>query len=191
MGPHRRHDAIARAIASLPQRDQFTWDLYGHYDPTSIPLRWWHHLSRALTGHGFVENDALDDAVAKADLAINLRNPTMGEASSTQLKIWDHGLPSLVSRTGWYAYQPADTVFFVEPGHEFEDVMRHLQAFLADPAPFYEAGRRGQAYVDRAHSPRQYAQGLVEIAVQLPPELHRGATTLQVGGARVRLIGSD
>ena len=34
-------------------------------------------------------------------------------------------------------------------------------------------------------------RGLVEIAVQLPPELHRGGTTLQVGGARVRLIESD
>jgi Glyoxalase-like domain len=31
-------------------------------------------------------------------------------------------------------------------------------------------------------------KGLVEIAVQLPPELHRGGATIQLGGVRVRLI---
>ena len=35
------------------------------------------------------------------------------------------------------------------------------------------------------------AQGLVEIAVQLPPELRRGRTTIELGGVRVRLIDSD
>jgi hypothetical protein len=35
------------------------------------------------------------------------------------------------------------------------------------------------------------AQGLVEIAVQLPPELRRGRTAIQLGGSRVRLIDSD
>ena len=35
------------------------------------------------------------------------------------------------------------------------------------------------------------AQGLVEIAVELPPELHRGGTAIQLGGVRVRLIDSD
>jgi len=34
-------------------------------------------------------------------------------------------------------------------------------------------------------------QGLVEIAVQLPPELRRGRTTIQLGGVRVRLIDGD
>jgi hypothetical protein len=35
------------------------------------------------------------------------------------------------------------------------------------------------------------AQGLVEIAVRLPPELSRGRTAIQLGGVRVRLIDSD
>jgi len=35
------------------------------------------------------------------------------------------------------------------------------------------------------------AQGLVEIAVQLPPKLHRGRTEIPLGGVRVRLIDSD
>jgi hypothetical protein len=35
------------------------------------------------------------------------------------------------------------------------------------------------------------AQGLVEIAVQLPPELHRGRTAIPLGGVRIRLIDSD
>ena len=57
-------------------------------------------LQDIVTLHGFVPAEALEAALASAHLAINFRFPTMGEASVSQLQIWDHALPSLVTRVG-------------------------------------------------------------------------------------------
>ncbi|HEX4111440.1 MAG TPA: hypothetical protein VH020_02805 [Stellaceae bacterium] len=176
MNENRRLDAIARAILSLPEHDRFVWDLYGMFRINLVPrlTRW--RLGGAFRPHGYVQANALDAAVAAADLAINVRNPSMGEASSTQLKTWAHGLPSLVSRTGWYADQPADTLFFVEPGREFEEVASYLRAFLDNPEPFFQAGRRGREYVERVHNPAHYAAGLIDIAKEIAAHRARDLT---------------
>ena len=39
------------------------------------------------------------------ELLINLRYPTMGEASLSQLRIWRHALPSMVTQVGWHEEQ--------------------------------------------------------------------------------------
>jgi hypothetical protein len=54
----------------------------------------------------------------------------MGEASGSQLRIWDHALPSIVSKNDWYATLPSETVAFVSPDHEIEGVKYHLKYFL-------------------------------------------------------------
>ena len=96
--------------------------------------------------HGFVPAEELDAALAAAHLAVNLRNPTMGESSFSQLQIWDHALPTLVSQVAWYAKLPENAVAFVRPEHEVLDIQRHLNAFLADPDRFVEMGIRAAAF---------------------------------------------
>jgi glycosyltransferase involved in cell wall biosynthesis len=118
--------------------------------------------------HGFVPRAELDRALASAQLAVNLRYPSMGEASASQLRTWAHGLPSLVTRTGWYATLPEDTVFFVDPEDEIAGIKRHLARLIAAPGAFAAAGRRGRSLVRARHAPQRYAEGLVEIARQAP-----------------------
>src|SRR5205823_5114350 len=98
-------------------------------------------LDRLVTIHGYVPS--LDQAIADADLAINLRFPSMGEASLSQLQIWDHALPSIVTRTGWYATLSPDTVLFVDVEREIEDLKRHITAFADDPEAFAKLGENG------------------------------------------------
>ena len=64
----------------------------------------------------------------------------MGEASVSQLQIWDHALPSLVTKVGWYACLPAETVAFVRPDHEIIDIHAHLRAFLSEPWRYAQMG---------------------------------------------------
>lgn len=54
--------------------------------------------------------------LAHSDMALNIRYPSMEEASFSQLRIWEHALPAIVTRVGWYATLPEDVVFFVRPG---------------------------------------------------------------------------
>ena len=100
-----------------------------------------------------------------SELAINLRFPTVGEASGSQLRIWAHALPSLVSQVGWYGTLSPDAVVFVRPdGNEVEDIQRHLKAFLANPARFETMGQQGRKELEQNHSPAKYASAVIEMA---------------------------
>jgi CelD/BcsL family acetyltransferase involved in cellulose biosynthesis len=113
----------------------------------------------------------------------------MGEASGSQLRIWAHGLPSLVTRTGWYATLPENAVFFVDPEDEIGGIKRHLARLLGRPEAFEAAGRRGRDLVVARHSPRRYAEGLVEIARQAPMQ-HGRRMAVDLARASSRFLAS-
>jgi glycosyltransferase involved in cell wall biosynthesis len=167
IGRNRRLDSILKALAKLPERMQFQLDVYGSILDEEDRLRARIReldLKQRVTLHGFTTEAKLDEALSRAHLAINLRYPTMGEASGSQLRIWAHGLPSLVSKVGWYASLPSSAVAFVRPDqNEVGDIQSHLRAFLSDPAAFAAMGRRGRAELDANHRPEQYARTIVQM----------------------------
>jgi len=165
IGANRRLPSILEALAGLWE-DAIMLDIYGQLDdPGELDeLVARYGLQDRVRWHGFV--DDLSAALRRADLAINLRYPSMGEASASQLRIWDAALPALVTRTGWYAALPDDTVFFVEPDDEVGTLRKHLRAACRDLAPFRRAGQRGRAILEQRHLPVDYARGLLGIAEQ-------------------------
>jgi glycosyltransferase involved in cell wall biosynthesis len=166
IGPNRRMDALLLALAEFPERDRFHLDIYGQlWDMERVrdQLRAL-ALKGLVTLHGFVPERELNAALAVAHLVINLRYPTMGEASVAQLQVWDHALPSLVTRVGWYARLPEDAVAFVRPEHEIADIQAHLGAFLANPARFARMGEIGRRILVQYHTPEAYAQAILAFA---------------------------
>jgi glycosyltransferase involved in cell wall biosynthesis len=168
---NRRVEALLEALGGLPERDQFQLDIYGKLDASvnveSAIAQF--DLASQVKIHGFVDDAELDRAMAQAHLAVNLRYPTMGEASISQLRIWRHALPALVTQVGWYAEQPEDVVCFVRPEHEVVDIQRHLQALMVEPDRFRAMGQRGRQRLETRHSPDAYAQAIVQFAQQLQP----------------------
>ncbi|HUK87904.1 MAG TPA: hypothetical protein VLT85_09590, partial [Terriglobales bacterium] len=128
---NRRMEAVLDALARYPHALQL--DMYGQYwDPEHIrglirSLR----LEDRVRLRGFVPEAELDAALEQAHLAFNLRFPTMGESSGSQLRIWDHSLASLVTPVGWYARLPKDSVGFARADHEVEDIHAHLDRLRA------------------------------------------------------------
>ena len=164
---NRRLDTILEAFAELPEREQFRMDIYGEILVNERRLR--AHirslgLKSLVTLHGFAPEAELDAALSRAHMAINLRYPTMGEASGSQLRIWAHALPSMVSRTGWYATLSEEAVSFVRVENEKEDIQSNLKAFLKDPERFALAGRKGREILEKFHSPEAYAHAIVSLA---------------------------
>jgi glycosyltransferase involved in cell wall biosynthesis len=166
LGPNRRLDVLLQSLAGLRERDRFRLEVCGeiwnkealHDEVRSL------RLEKTVTWHGFLSDEELSSALDRADLAINLRNPSMGEASLSQLQIWDHALPSLVSQLGWYATLPRETVAFVRPDHEAPDIAHHLRAFLGDRKRFAEMGRRGRAFLEDVHSSDSYVDRILQFA---------------------------
>jgi glycosyltransferase involved in cell wall biosynthesis len=166
---NRRVESVLTALSQLPERSQFQLDIYGKLadaDQIQAQIQTL-DLEAQVTIHGFVEDAQLDRALANADLAINLRYPTMGEASISQLRIWRHALPALVTQVGWYAEQPEDVVCFIRPDREVADIQDYLQQLIQQPERFVAMGERGRQLLETDHAPDAYAQAIVDFATQL------------------------
>lgn len=166
-GANRCLDQILTALAYLDNRRLFRLHIYGQLNEnadTVARLTQSLQLEGSVVVHGFVPEARLEAALSAAHIAVNLRYPTKGEASASQLRIWSHGLPSLVTKIGWYAELPADTVAFVRPDFMVEDICARLREYASDPEHFAELGMNGYRYLAAHHSPQQYAAKIVEVA---------------------------
>ena len=165
IGRNRRLDAVLEALSQLPQRNRFQLDIYGEIDDAKTLRHRIHalNLQDAVKVHGYAPAEDLDHALSTAKLAINLRYPTMGEASASQLRIWEHGLPSLVTKVGWYESLSAETVAHVRPEDEVADIRSHLESFLDDPERFARMGKQGRRVVETEHHPATYSDTIVSL----------------------------
>ena len=168
LGRNRRLAQIFAALGGMPEKAQFRLDIYGAVaDRAEVEDEINEQGLRGITKlHGFAPENKLDAALKTAHLAFNLRYPTMGEASGSQLRIWAHSLPALVTKTGWYATLPENTVAVVRPEREISDIRQHLRDFLAAPERFAALGEKGLQLLQTEHSPETYADTLLEIAAQ-------------------------
>src|ERR1041384_8886119 len=169
MGRNRRLDAVLEALGTMPERDAFRLDIFGDIaDGRSLRSRIRKlGLANLVQLHGYTPEDELNEVLRRSHLAINLRYPTMGEASGSQLRIWYHALPSLVTDVGWYATLSRDTVAHVRHEHEVADIQSHLRAFLDNPEPFAAMGQRGLRTLREQHDPETYVRAIMETAANV------------------------
>ena len=165
MGRNRRLDAVLEALGTMPERDAFRLDIFGDIaDGRNLRSRIRKlGLGQLVQLHGYTPEDELNEVLRTSHLAINLRYPTMGEASGSQLRIWYHALPSLVTDVGWYSTLSRDTVAHVRHEHEHDDLQSHLRAFLKDPEQFAQMGQRGFRLLREQHDPEKYVEVILEL----------------------------
>jgi ubiquinone/menaquinone biosynthesis C-methylase UbiE/glycosyltransferase involved in cell wall biosynthesis len=195
IGANRQLDALLQAIAGLPERDKFLLDIYGQlWDENHVHRQiQYFGLQKLVRCHGFVAEEELEAALDSSHLGINMRYPTMGEASLSQLQMWDHALPTVVTRVGWYATCPEDAVAFVRPGHEIREVQAHLNALLVNPEQFAKMGERGRRVLEEQHAPEVYAKAVLDIAAQAQ-RFHPHAAAYQLAkrvGGEMQIWGNN
>jgi hypothetical protein len=113
-----------------------------------------------------VDEEALDQAVAASDMVFNLRFPTIGEASGTQMRIWNNSAPSAVTNDGWFRFLPDDTVLKIVPGNEIAHIRLILDRLAVDRRCYDSLGARGKATLIESHSPLDYATAVIEFLKQ-------------------------
>lgn len=179
---NRRLGPMLEALAGLSEREQFRLEICGQlWDEGHIRAEIERlGLLPLVKLLGFLPDGLVEQKLSTADLAINLRYPSMGEASLSQLQFWDYGLPTLVTSTGWYASLPDDTTAFVRPDHEVEDIQTHLRAFLADPGAFRAMGERGRKRLAK-HDPERYVDAMIQFATDCLRQSPRAAALSLAG----------
>lgn len=183
LGRNRRLEPLLEALAALEHRERFHLDVYGEVWNADYvrQLRDSLGLERQVELHGFVPDAELDTALSRADLAVNLRFPTVGETSLSQLRIWQHALPTLVTNAGWYSELTRDAVVRIRMEHEAEDLRHWLTRLLNDPELFVRIGERGRRLLEEMHSPERYARVTMEL-VERAIEFQRRATAFHLAG---------
>lgn len=168
LGENRQVRPILRALARSPVKSKIRLEIFGVVSDTlEIPrLIFELGLEGQVGINGFVSEERLDKSLQDSDLALNLRNPSMGEASGSQLRIWDNSLASLVSNHQWYAALPEGTALFVDPGKEEEQLLLHFKRLVEKPEVYWDIGARGKKNLAENHSPGAYVEKLSEVLVE-------------------------
>ncbi len=161
-GPNRRLTQFFSAWAEVSQPNLFRLSLYGNISKAEELLSQAANfgLAEFIKVVGFVDDDVLDKAIARSDLALNLRNPTMGEASASQLRYWSHGIASIVSDVGWYGELPNNVVLKVSSNSEQEGLIAILERILSGEQELLDTGGAGYQYLQNHHSLAQYIASL-------------------------------
>jgi glycosyltransferase involved in cell wall biosynthesis len=172
VGPNRRLIEFFEAWGELDSPELIRVDLFGNIRNRRQLLQYADHFGVAeyLTLRGYVSDAELDQALHSADFAINLRWPTMGEASASQLRYWAAGLPALVSDVGWYRELPDETVCKISIDNERDDIRSLLEDALVSPGKYRQIGQQGRDYLRRNHAPEHYARELAGFAEELCSE---------------------
>jgi glycosyltransferase involved in cell wall biosynthesis len=167
LGPNRGLPLILEALAQINQ-PRLRLDIYGVVaDREAIEtIIASHGLQSSVTIHGYVADTTLDAALAASHLAINLRSPTLGEASASQLRLYAAGLPAIVVRHGWYAEQPEAAVRFVRVNHEVAGLVDILAEVLRVPRQLAALAAAGFDHLLDEHHPDAYADSLLNFVRQ-------------------------
>ncbi|MEM1155427.1 MAG: glycosyltransferase [Pseudomonadota bacterium] len=169
VGPNRRLLQFMEAWSQISAPQRVRLELFGNVANDRQLMQYAKRFGLAdhLTLHGYVDEGQLEAALHAADFALNLRFPTMGEASASQLRYWSAALPTLVSDVGWYNELPTDSVCPITVDNEIQDLRDLLESAIASPERFEAIGLRGFAHLQEAHQPDAYAKGFVGLAKQL------------------------
>ncbi len=167
INPNRCIEQLLEAVAAERQAGR-TWEvrLLGPVSDTTRAQLTAHAAELGVPPPvftGWLDDDALMRNLAEADVIACLRNPVLEAASASLVTAMRAERPVLVCWHGCYAEVPKELVHACRPGHEAEDVQRHL-AFLAErPEEAASLARRARDWAERAFSADGYAEDLLQI----------------------------
>lgn len=163
--PEKGVERVLRALRPLRDRYRFHYWIVGGVNPSCRPAQLAHELGLGnrvmVTGHlPFWE---FKERIAAVDVAVNLRERTMGETSSSLLRLLGAGLPAVVTRLGSFAELPDACVAKVDLEGGDAAVTAALERLIADPAARARVGAAARAYVLEHHDPARTAEAYVAV----------------------------
>jgi glycosyltransferase involved in cell wall biosynthesis len=176
--PHKHVDMVVRAVAAARRAGgDVRLDIVGAPDD---------HIGRAIEAlglqdavriHGRVGEAEFLAALARADICIAWRDPTMGETSGVVSRALQLGVPLIVHRVGWYAELP-DAVIKIE-GHDAERrLARLLHALATDRAALGRLTEEAGVLADASAAGDRTIEGLLAFLRSVAS----GAELLDPGG---------
>lgn len=130
-----------------------------------------------------------------ADICFNLKYPTMGETSSSLIRIMSLGKPTLVSNVGWCAELPDNCVVKIDPGQEERQLNTRLSCLIKDAALRKQIGDAAKDYVQNNCSADYFIRGLIDFLEKVPRQQGKNLLYMHlldvVAGIMTEINGTD
>jgi glycosyltransferase involved in cell wall biosynthesis len=163
---------VLRALAALKGDHDFHYTLVGQPDNfDALDAVGAHGLNERVTLTGYVSLAEFKARVGAADIAINLRERTVGETSASVCRAMAAGVPVVVSNVGWFAELPDDCVVKIDAGEAGDAQLRAYLARLIEDAPLRRriganARRHALAEFDAEKTAASYLSFISDIVAQ-------------------------
>lgn len=163
--PDKGIERALRALAALRDRYDFRYTLVGdpnsYFDVRALVRECGLEDRVEITGHVTLEE--FERRIGETDVALNLRERTVGETSGSLCRIMAAGVCAVVSAVGWFGELPDDCVVKVEPGEHADALLRaYLARLIEDGQLRARLGANARRYVVAEHDIRRSAEGYLD-----------------------------
>ena len=163
--PDKGIERALRALAALRDAYDFRYTLVGdpnsYFDVRALVRECGLEDRVEITGH--VSLEEFERRIGETDVALNLRERTVGETSGSLCRIMAAGVCAVVSSVGWFGELPDDCVVKVEPGEHADELLRAYLARLIEDGPLRaRLGANARRHVVAEHDIRKSAEGYLE-----------------------------
>jgi glycosyltransferase involved in cell wall biosynthesis len=162
IGPPKRLPVLFETLARLGSRLRFKLLVVGEGDDLTAEIVA-HGLGDRVILQGFVDDGRFQLLLKATDILVNLRFPSMGEASGPLSQAMEGGVPSIVSDHAWFAELPDDVVCKVGIGpSESADLERALLDLSQRPDRRAAVAAAARVYCERHCAPKVVARRYVD-----------------------------
>jgi glycosyltransferase involved in cell wall biosynthesis len=157
IGRTKRISSILRAMKPLGERISFILLILGEGDDLRSEIRA-SGLADRIICPGFVTDLDFSRYLRAADIVINLRYPSMGEASLTLIQAMYYSRPCIVTADAWFAELPDHCVWKIAADKNEIDELRRAVLMLAENSILRtRLGQAAREYVCTKCLPRNVA----------------------------------
>lgn len=170
INPDKGIERALRALAKLRHDCDFRYTLVGepngYYDVRALVRRYGLEDRVEITGHVTLEE--FERRIGETDIALNLRERTVGETSGSLCRLMAAGVTAIVSDEGWFGELPNDAVVKVGAGDYSDELLRaFLDRLIKDGDLREQIGANARAYILATHDIEQSADGYLSFIKEI------------------------
>jgi len=161
---NKRIDKILGIIGkNKTLKDKLRYSIVGDYESDGKYFNYLkkiikkYSLDNNVTFHGYLEEGALFQHIANADICVNLRYPVMSGGSWSLLDEFHAKKPIIVSDSGFFSEIPDDAVIKIPIDSREEKILeKKLLLLAANPKIRETIGKKGNRYSLQNNNEKQY-----------------------------------
>jgi glycosyltransferase involved in cell wall biosynthesis/SAM-dependent methyltransferase len=153
--PGKGIEKALRTLSSLKADHNFHYTLVGEpnsfFDVRALVRQYDMEGRVTITGHLRLEE--FERWIAATDIALNLRERTVGETSASLCRLMAAGVPTIVSNVGAFAELPDDAIIKIDQDENAEALLEaYLRRLIEDDGLRQRIGANAQRYIAENHA---------------------------------------